>query len=85
MTENVMNCEETKRHVHEYLQNELSEDELNAITAHIANCDHCEWEYDFEAALNRTIKMSCTETPAEEIAQKILERIRSIDLNDIEH
>jgi len=85
MAEREMNCEETKLHVHEYLQNELSEVELEAITAHIANCDHCEWEYDFEAALTDVVKVSCSETPADEIAEKILAKLRSIDLNDIKH
>lgn len=85
MSELEMNCEETKRHVHEYLQSELTEAELDAITAHIANCDHCEWEYDFASVLNEKIKVSCTETPADEVAERILEKLRSIDLNDIQH
>ena len=85
MTEREMNCEETKKHVHEYLQKELTEEELDAITAHIANCDHCEWEYDFESVLSNVIKVSCSETPADEIAERIIEKIRSIDLNDIQH
>ena len=80
-----ISCEETKQHVHEYLQRELSEDELEAITAHIANCDHCEWEYDFENTLSTVIKVSCTEATPEEIAQRIISKIRSIDLNDIKH
>lgn len=85
MSQREMNCEETKKHVHEYLQKELTEDELDAITAHIANCDQCEWEYDFESAVNNVIQLRCSETPADEIAEKILQRIRSIDLNDIQH
>ena len=85
MAELEMNCEETKKHVHEFLQKELSEEELDAITNHIANCDHCEWEYDFEAALTNVVKVSCSETPADEIAEKILAKLRSIDLTDIQH
>lgn len=85
MAELEMNCEATKKHVHEFLQKELSDQELDAITAHIANCDHCEWEYDFEAALTDVVKVSCSETPADEIADKILAKLRSIDLSDIKH
>ena len=85
MSQREMNCEETKKHVHEYLQKELTEGELDAITAHIANCDHCEWEYDFESVLNRVIKISCSDAPPEEIAKRVLEKIRTIDLNDIKH
>lgn len=85
MTEHIVDCEQAKKHVHDYLQRELTEAELDAITAHIANCDHCEWEYDFESVLNRVIKVSCNEAPPEEIAERILAKIRSIDLNDIKH
>ena len=35
MTE--MNCEETKRHVHDYLHSELDSEEVELITAHLAN------------------------------------------------
>lgn len=85
MNEREMNCEETKKHVHEYLQRELTEQELDDITAHIANCDHCEWEYNFESTLSNVIKVSCSEAPPEEIAEKILAKIREIDLKDIQH
>jgi len=85
MTQREISCEETKKHVHEFLQEELSEDELAAITDHIANCDHCEWEYDFEYTINNVVKMSCTEDSADEIAARIVEKIRSMDLNDIKH
>jgi len=85
MAELEMNCEATKKHVHEFLQKELTVQELDAITAHIANCDHCEWEYDFESALTDVVKVSCCETPAAEIAEKVLAKLRSIDLNDIKH
>lgn len=71
-------CEETKRHVHEYLHNELSQKELDEITAHIANCDSCEGDYDVENALNNAIARACGEMPSEELADRIMGRIRDI-------
>lgn len=71
-------CEETKRHVHEYLHNELSQEELDEITAHIANCDSCEGDYDVENALNNAIARACGEMPSEELADRIMGRIRDI-------
>ena len=71
-------CEETKRHVHEYLHNELSQEELDEITAHIANCDSCEGDYDVENALNNAIARACGEMPSEELADRIMSRIRDI-------
>ena len=76
MTE--FDCEETKRHVHEYLHNELSEAEISEITAHIANCDSCEGDYDVENALNNAISRACGEMPSEELIGRIMGRIRDI-------
>jgi anti-sigma factor (TIGR02949 family) len=71
-------CEETKRHVHEYLQAELTEQEMDEITAHLANCDSCEGDYDFEQVFNKVIQRSCTEAPPEELAHRIHDRIRKL-------
>jgi anti-sigma factor (TIGR02949 family) len=71
-------CQETKRHVHEFLHQELSEAEMTEITAHLAHCDSCELDYDLEASLNDLILRSCTEVPPQELADSILERIRDI-------
>lgn len=69
-------CQETKRHVHEFLQAELTDAEMDEITAHLANCDSCEADYDFEIMFNKVIKRSCDEAPAEELGNRILDKIR---------
>lgn len=74
------NCEETKQHVHEFLHKELSETEINDVTAHLANCDSCEGAYDLESLLNNAISRACSDTPPEDLAQKVLLKIR--DLQD---
>jgi anti-sigma factor (TIGR02949 family) len=76
MTE--FDCQETKRHVHEYLHAELSTDEMQDITAHLANCDSCEADYDFEVIFNQVIVRSCTEAPPQELADRVLGKIREI-------
>jgi len=78
MSELELDCQETKRHVHEYLQQELSEQEMDAIVAHLANCDSCEDDYDFETVFNKVIQRSCTEATPEELGQRILGRIRTV-------
>jgi len=69
-------CQETKRHVHEYLQQELTEQELTDITSHLAGCDSCEEEYDFEVLFTKVIQRSCTDVPPQELADQILSKIR---------
>jgi anti-sigma factor (TIGR02949 family) len=83
MTE--INCEETKRQVHEFVQEELTESETELILAHIAHCDSCEADYDFEFAFNKVIKQSCDEAPPQELADRILKRIRNINSGHEKH
>jgi anti-sigma factor (TIGR02949 family) len=73
-------CQETKRHVHEYLHNELTDIEIKDVTDHLANCDSCETDYDLENLINGAIKGACTEVPPAELAQRVLARIREIQI-----
>jgi anti-sigma factor (TIGR02949 family) len=75
-------CQETKRHVHEYLHNELSEQELADITSHLANCDSCETDYDLENTINGVIEQHCSEVPPQELADSIMGRIRAIQAGE---
>jgi anti-sigma factor (TIGR02949 family) len=73
-----IDCEECQEQVHEYLQREVSDDLAVAITAHVANCDHCEEIYNTEDQLNQVIRNACqTETP-EELIAKIRQHIAEI-------
>lgn len=77
-----VDCEDVKRNVHEFLHSELHEDQLDVITAHIANCDSCEEHYDIEIVFNRVIQRSCDEAPAEELAERVMKRLREIQDHD---
>ena len=69
-------CQQSKKRVQEYLKNELTESEMDAITAHVASCEQCESEYDFEVLFNSVIQRSCSEAPPEELAERVLQKIR---------
>ena len=73
-----IDCQETKSHVHEFLHNELSSQEMQDITDHLANCDSCEADYDFEVVFNQVIVNACDEAPPQELADRILGKIRQI-------
>lgn len=76
MTE--FDCQETKRHVHEYLLKELGEAEMSEITSHLAHCESCEEDYDFEAVFNSAIQRSCTEDPPQDLANRVLQKLRDL-------
>ena len=69
-------CQQSKKRVQEYLKNELTEAEMDAITAHVATCEQCESEYDFEVLFNSVIQRSCSEAPPEELGERVLAKIR---------
>ena len=77
-----VDCEDVKRNVHEFLHSELHEEQLEVITAHIANCDSCEQHYDIEIVFNQVIQRSCDEAPTEELAERVMNRIREIQDHD---
>lgn len=78
MSDEPIDCASCQEQVHEYLLREVNEDLAKAITAHIANCDHCDDLYATEDQLNTVIRESCeTETP-EQVIAKIREHIAQI-------
>ncbi len=64
--------------MHEYLHNELSEQEISEITAHLANCDSCEADYDLESTINHKIEEHCQEVPSSELLDNIKGRLHQI-------
>ncbi|NBU23454.1 MAG: mycothiol system anti-sigma-R factor [Actinobacteria bacterium] len=77
-----LDCDEVKRSVHEYLHSAMHEQELDAVTAHLANCDSCEQHYDIEIVFNQVIQRSCDEAPASELAERVMQRLREIQDHD---
>ena len=77
-----VDCEEVKRNVHEFLHAEMEENQLEEITAHIANCDSCEQHYDIEVVFNQVIQRSCDEAPTAELAERVKNRLREIQDHD---
>lgn len=73
-----VDCEEVKRSVHEYLHAEMQSDQTDDITAHLANCDSCEEHYDIEIVFNQVIQRSCDEAPTEELAKRVMQKLREI-------
>ncbi len=78
MSNEPIDCEECQEQVHEYLQREVNEDIAAAITAHLANCDHCEEMYNTEDQLNQVIRNACQTEAPEELIAKIRKHIAEI-------
>ena len=79
---NPVDCQEVKRNVHEFLHAEMQNDQQEDITAHLANCESCEEHYDIELVFKQVIQRSCDEAPAEELAQRVMQRLREVQDHD---
>jgi mycothiol system anti-sigma-R factor len=51
-----LTCEETFRRLDDYLDRELSADEMVLVEQHLRTCAACAGEYAFEAGVLRTIR-----------------------------
>jgi anti-sigma factor (TIGR02949 family) len=55
-------CEETFRRLQDYLDRELSPEEVDLVHAHLATCGMCAEEYVFEASLLRRVSQCVQDT-----------------------
>lgn len=78
MSDKLVDCTECQEQVHEYLHREVAEDLASAITAHLANCDHCDEVYSSEDSLNQVIKESCQTNTPEAIIGRIRQHIAEL-------
>ncbi len=63
-----MDCKETQERLAQYIDQELSRDELQAVGEHISGCAECRLEYDQQGALDMLLKSCFTpEIPAEHL------------------
>lgn len=56
MSPTAFDCAETIRRLNDYLDRELSPDEVAMVEAHLATCEHCAAEFGFERELLGEIK-----------------------------
>ena len=69
------NCDETLRVLYEFLDRELSPDELAEVQRHLDACPPCKDRFMFEADVLRLVRRSCREVSA---PPQLVERVRRI-------
>ena len=69
-------CSEVLHHIYEYLDGEMSPDDVKRVATHLAECRPCLAEHDLDAAVKQVVKRSCAETQAPAaLRMRIVERI----------
>ncbi|MCT1830275.1 mycothiol system anti-sigma-R factor [Brevibacterium luteolum] len=74
-------CDEQNRQIslmriYNYLDGELTRDEIDVIKDHLANCSQCQDDYTIEALLKELVRRSCCQDQAPAgLAERIRARI----------
>ena len=68
-------CDKAKAELEEYLHRELSEQDFENITEHLAGCEDCSSEHLVGLTLTQKMQRACKETAPDELRAAILARL----------
>lgn len=71
-------CDKARAELEEYLHHELSEQDFNDITEHLANCEDCSSEHLVGLTLTQKVQRACQETAPEALRAAILARLEIV-------
>ncbi len=71
-------CDKAKAELEEYLHRELSEQDFQDVTDHLANCDDCSGEHLVGLALTQKMQKACSEKAPDELRAAILSKLESV-------
>jgi len=63
-----------------FLDNELDEADCSAVRRHLDACNPCLERYDLQRTVKAVVARSCSEAAPEELRQKVLFRIREVQV-----
>lgn len=58
-----MNCEESYKRLHDFLDRELTAEEIEEVKMHIHRCPPCEVEFRFEESVLRHVRRCMGDVP----------------------
>jgi len=71
-------CEKAKSELEEYLHQELSEQDFQDITEHLAGCDDCSTEHLVGITLTEKMRKACKEQAPAELREAVALKLRSL-------
>ena len=72
-------CSEVLHHIYEYLDGEMSPDDVRRVASHLAECRPCLAEHDLDAAVKQVVKRSCADQPAPaSLRMQVVQRITTV-------
>ena len=63
-----------------FIDNELDEADCSEVKVHLDSCNPCLEKYDLQRTVKSVVARSCTEVASDELRQKVMFRIREVQV-----
>ena len=74
-------CSEVLHRIYEYLDGEMSSDDVKRVAAHLAECQPCLAEHDLDRAVKDAVRRSCVDSAAPQAVRlQILQRLTTVEV-----
>jgi mycothiol system anti-sigma-R factor len=76
----VGDCADFLERIVYFLDNELDEADCSAVRLHLDACNPCLEKYDLQRTVKAVVARSCAEAAPEELRNRVLHRIREVQV-----
>ncbi len=73
-------CADYLERIVHFLDNELDEADCAAVRVHLDSCNPCLERYDLQRTVKSVVARSCSESAPDELRQRVLLRIRAVQI-----
>lgn len=71
-------CDKAMAELEEYLHRELSTQDFQDVTDHLAHCEHCSEEHLIGLTLTHKMQQACKESVPDDLRAAIIKRLESV-------
>jgi mycothiol system anti-sigma-R factor len=64
-----------------FIDNELAQADCDAVRTHLDTCNPCLEKYDLQRTVKSVVARSCSEAAPEELRQRVMFRIREVQVS----
>lgn len=73
-------CAEFLDRIVYFIDNELDEADCSAVRVHLDSCNPCLEKYDLQRTVKSVVARSCTEVAPDDLRQRVLFKIREVQV-----
>jgi mycothiol system anti-sigma-R factor len=73
-------CAEFLERIVYFIDNELDEADCSAVRVHLDSCNPCLEKYDLQRTVKAVVARSCTEVAPDDLRQRVLLKIREVQI-----